>query len=250
MIALAPAANPDATEDSAPTLERWRSWLIEALGRRARPLPVAPTHAFQSSPKPAMPYRLTFSRHALEELGELRFTTVEGGTIAMFALMLFPYSDEVPIFASEIVVFGSRIRVAVADIQSPTPGAPLPSFLAAGMKELAEDYPWLQATGPLPDWCVAHFTPNALYGVGLEPETMPLIETAYARLAQLYAEGIGHIRLPEAPAGPASLHYRAHHAEYTPGRPFMQKVFGEAWTEDFLTNGMYGPGAALLQQVH
>ena len=33
--------------------------------------------------------------------------------------------------------------------------------------------------------------------------------------------------------------YKLHHVAHTPGRPYLERMFGAEWTESFLRNAMY-----------
>jgi hypothetical protein len=168
---------------------------------------------------------------------DLRFTGIQGKSTSIFSLMVFPHhADRVPIFASEFVVFGGIVRAAVADIQSV--GEHAAAAARAPLGRLGSRWRHLQASGPLPEWCREHFTPESVFVLRAGVASLDTLDEALEDFLDEYVR-----LLREAPRGYAAADhcraYKDHHIEHTPGRRYLTRFFGGDWCEAFLRKGMY-----------
>lgn len=158
-------------------------------------------------------------------------------------LMIFSSAaDACPVFASEIILFGSKIRVAVIDHQSPDRQMPLRKEIEAKLGALQARYqPQLTPGGELPEWAKAHFTSACIYCRPSTPEETPVVEQAFEDYLQMWVADWLPRSAPEPAAQEILSAYQFHHVENTPGRPFLSQVFGAEWTEKYLRQFMYAP---------
>lgn len=215
----------------AAALEAFRS-------RKVRLLPAPAEFAEAATQAPLPSCRLRFREAEIHEFGRLRFTGIEGRGTTIFSLMIFPHDPaSSPVFASEFVRFGKFLRAAVVDWQPLVAGA---QFAAADQYAPAE----LRATEELPAWCRAHFTPHAVFRLGAPAEQLPALNRAFVQALRLYVRASTRVRTARPKEEPSELAaYKEHHVEHTPGRPYLARMFGEAWTERFLAEAMYAPQA-------
>lgn len=168
---------------------------------------------------------------------DLRFTGIDGKSTSIFSLMVFPrHGDQVPIFASEFVIFGGLVRAAVVDLQSV--GGPAADAAREPLARLGARWSSLQATGPMPEWCRDHFTPESVFVLR---EGVASLDTLDAAFGDFLAEYVRILR--DAPEGHAPQDhcraYKDHHIAHTPGRRYLTRFFGGDWCEAFLRKGMY-----------
>lgn len=178
--------------------------------------------------------------------GEGRCALIRSARVEILNLMIFPsVRDRVPIFASEIIVMGGKVNVAVVDWQMPEGPWSLQEVDRRGLKALHDR--WTQGLthgGALPKWALEHFTPYCVYVRPVGAEETPGVEEAFRAYLEEWF-GRCAIRMEERchqQPGRDGLHrYLNHHVEHTPGRPFLSKVFGPEWAESYFRQFMYAP---------
>lgn len=200
-------------------------------------LPVPDEYRLRTNETMKVPVRLAFERARVLGAAEVRFTTIEGPGTEIFALMIFPDdASRTPVFASEFVVFGKAVRAAVVDLQPAGMESPWRERSESALMLLGAANPDLLAPAEMPEWCRDYFTRGAVFALRREMHELPRLEAVLGAYLDLWS------RLPAAGGGTASgaLHdYKTHHIVHTPGRPYLEKMFGLEWTEAFLRNAMY-----------
>jgi hypothetical protein len=181
---------------------------------------------------------LQFHDWVLPGAGELRCTEIFGPRAQIFNLMIFPNGGASPwIFASEIVVFGGGVRIAVIDIQRPDRVADdLPEAHLLRLQPLRQV---LTNVEDLPAWAHAHFTAWSVVHRSSTLEALPAILQAYRTHLDVWCD----LQREESSSLPEAEHvadYKSHHASNSPGVPFLSKLFGADWTKQFLHGHMYG----------
>lgn len=177
---------------------------------------------------------------------EGRCALIHSNRIEIINLMIFPEdASSIPIFASEIILMGGKVSVAVIDWQ-----------MAGGPHEMAEEderrlevlnSSWsrgLTHGGAFPDWALQHFSPHCIYARPKTAHETTGIQNAFVGYLTAWfrfcARRMGVI--PSYHRDKSLLdHYVNHHVEHTPGRPFLSKVFGTEWAESYFRHFMYAP---------
>jgi len=222
---------------SATMGDRVREGLRARFAPSWRDMPVAPEYRARVNDTLKVPVRLAFDRARVADAAELRLTTIEGPGTEIFALMIFPDDpSRVPVFASEFVAFGKIVRAAVVDLQPAGMAAPARDELDRALAPLPAANPDLLASGELPEWCRDYFTRGAVFALRREVDELPRLE----RVLDEYLHAWCDLAKPgRAGADSALAAYKSHHVAHTPGRPYLERMFGPEWTEAFLRNAMY-----------
>ncbi|MFQ3670128.1 MAG: hypothetical protein SNJ84_01570 [Verrucomicrobiia bacterium] len=181
-------------------------------------------------------------RHSSGSVG--RCALIASERIEILNLMVFPANaSQVPIFASEIILFGGKISVAVVDWQMASGPTALPDQDRSILTRLHASWtPALTPGGTFPDWAQAHFTPFCLYTRPQSAKETQSIQDAFTHYFQTWLNQCAPRLAPESV--PTENHldsYLHHHVEHTPGRPFLTKVFGSDWAEAYFRSFMYAP---------
>lgn len=226
-------------EATAATMgSRVRDCLRARFASSWRDLDVPPEYRVRINEAMKVPVRLAFDRARVLDAAELRLTTIEGPGTEIFALMVFPDDpSRVPVFASEFVVFGKIVRAAVVDLQPAGMSSDSRGELDRALAPLAAANPDLLASGELPDWCRDYFTRGAVFALRREMADLPRLETVLADYVDAWSRLCTHGG--DSPPSAALDAYKSHHVVHTPGRPYLEKMFGIEWTEAFLRNAMY-----------
>lgn len=212
----------------------WTDRLIAILAHTSiTPVPVDEEFARREGPRGTV---LTYREWKVDGLGELRATDILGPKLRIHATMLYPNDSEVqPVFAAELVVLGTLVRAAVADIQPLTHAAQQSPRLREALAETAPRTARWRAS-EAPDWCTDHFTEAALLSLKRTEAELEELESVYDAIAEAFVR----MELRADPkANPATAEYKHHHFVHTPGRKYMSAAFGVEWTEKFLAEGMY-----------
>jgi len=182
---------------------------------------------------------------------DVRCSSILGSTVEILNLLAFPRRPWAePIFASQLVLFGGRPWVVVADVE-PAWGddAERTTRLLAGLRPCAASVSDLPGAGEIPEWARGIFTPYAFFSRPDDPKLIGRVAEGYRTYWNAYeqlwirpaAESVDdgdsaairescHMRLAE---------YKEHHIQHSPGLAYLGRVFGEEWTRSFLAKFMY-----------
>lgn len=174
---------------------------------------------------------------------EARAAWITSPRAAIVNLMVFPAAaDRIPVFASELIAFGTKVHVAVIDHQMVGGHSAHSDDLAQILRPLhARWQNQFPSGGDLPDWAHTHFTPWCIYTRGLPAEKIPLLEAAFLDYWDAWATHWLINSKNQESVHPAIHHYLHHHLVHTPGRTFLAKFFGENWAQQYLASFMYAP---------
>ncbi len=180
------------------------------------------------------------------EGAEGRCALIYSERIEILNLMIFPWASErLPVFASELILMGGRVQVAVVDWQMPEGADALSGADAAELAGLHGKWAGtLTPGGALPGWAERHFTPFCIYTRPRTEDETRAVQGAFVEYLSRWlnrCRGRWGDKKMEWCGGPALNDYLHHHVENTPGRPFLSKVFGEAWAERYFREFMYAP---------
>jgi hypothetical protein len=206
--------------------------LLEAFGPKAMPLPEELGRAVSHHGKTHL--------HAEQwELGGVPGTTcrwvyITGVATEILNAMFYPARGG-PVFVAEFLATANVPRLAFIDLQTPGLNAGQAENVEAALKAAprllpaAEDNP--------PDWASKHSTGKYLWSRPGSVEASAAFDgckTAYAFYLNAWKT------LVEMPANPeAHTAYRQFKLANWPGRDYMDKMFGEAWTARFATEFLY-----------
>jgi hypothetical protein len=216
-------------------------WTVSRLGQHGFfPAPVDKDFAFRSG-KAGLDleaYSWAHSRGTIAKCAHLH-----GPRAEVLNLMVYPrHALRVPIFAVELILFGSLPRVAVIDLQ---PAAGLehdPDWSEQIACRLDTLPPTVRSAlapgGELPLWARSHFSRSCLYS---RPGSLPQMAPVYAGYRHILRLWLQEYLPLEGPcSGQRELtEYQQHHVRETPGRKFLHTSFGVEWTERFLAEFMY-----------
>lgn len=163
--------------------------------------------------------------------------------IEFINLMIFPkQSRQAPIFASEIILFGSKVHVAVIDHQTPEPNGPLRPEIGKLLQPLQTHYASkLSPGGEFPDWARQHFTPWCIYSRPVHSSETSTVCSAFCTYLDLWLNS-WLPRLNSIPEDQSLMNaYLHHHKVNLPGRVFLDKAFGTEWAERYLNEFLYAP---------
>jgi len=214
----------------------------DLLGQ-AMPLELPPDYASAQARK------ISFSADFYAaEFGECRSVYIASDKIEIFNLFFFPKeSIFLPVYAMEFVRMGEKMIVAVIDVAG-NPDSP-------NSRQLAKDiiWPYREANAHLPQgddpptWyqecrsgCDFFVRPNG------REQMQELIVLHY----QIFGEYLATVRTAADSAnGRADLYpsehdtwqqaYKTHHADNSPGLPFLNRTFGEDWTQCMLRQHLF-----------
>jgi len=185
-----------------------------------------------------------------ECLCELRLVTIQGQASEIHNAWVFPVQPAaLPVFASEILVFGHRPRLAFIDVPAPGLCPALLPQLAHRLAAISERYQDLRPGEPPPDWATNASTGHWLYARSTSQEMLPRLLQAYQEYLTAWIDFAtsGGEADPgptvESESTPDSVdrytQYKQHHAAHTPGRTFLAKLYGPDWAEQFMDQFLY-----------
>lgn len=172
---------------------------------------------------------------------DLKCALIFSDKVQIINLMIYPAdAARIPVFATEIICFGDIPRVAVIDLQAVDPEGPLRNKIDHCLKPLhAQFQDVLTDGGELPDWAEEHFTPYCIYSrPSTSAEWHPLRKALLIYLDLWLTKFIPERQSLITDAEHLNL-YRTHHVINTPGRPYLKKIFGDTWSENYFRNFMY-----------
>jgi hypothetical protein len=210
--------------------------LLAALPSETIELPLSPAHAARD----ALGVRHAAHARLLPGRAEIRAVHLAGPRAEVLNLFLFP-SVAAPIFAMEFVAFGKKPVVAVIDAKGHEPAG---RALAARVLRAAHArHPDLPRGDDAPAWFEECRSGDDFF---VRPSDLGQFTVLTSILHQVWRELLA--ALPAAgPATPedaeAVQSYKDHHRAHSPGRPFLHRTFGEAWTEDFMVRCLFAPPA-------
>jgi hypothetical protein len=198
---------------------------------------VAPEHARQVVRDTVV----TTHRWVLPERGEVRSVSIEGRKVHILTAFVWPEPGLVaPVYAMEFVVFGPRPIVAVIDAvglagnRSEILATEVMRAARAGLEYEAGDDP--------PAWYVDCRSGEDIFARPASLDAMPAFEQAHGRGIRRALDILEEAAPCNASAAHAAAQtsYKHHHAKNSPGRPWLQKSFGEDWTERYLLETVFG----------
>jgi hypothetical protein len=184
---------------------------------------------------------LAFHSFVLPGVAQLRATVIVGPRVQIFNAMAFPLrEDQLPILATEVVLFGDSLRIGVVDLETAGEG-PVAERTAAALDGLAPVAGAFTRVDPLPEWCAAYFSPQCIVTRADGLDDLPRLADALAAFAGSWADLVGEAgaaAMGDAP-GPGVQAYKHHHIVHSPGLVFLGRMFGEEWTRRYMAAGMY-----------
>jgi len=174
----------------------------------------------------------------------VRYTRVCSVKVDIATLMIYPTAgaDLLPIFGAEWVVVGPQCTRLVLDVEPAAAHLPVAGHLPKYFAALGQRWQAVFPTDPnMAEWFAAIAQPWALHS-SCALEQLPLLRQAYHDFLQAYM-ALADAVLPLVSGGadtPEVAAYKQHHAEHSPGKPLMARVFGPEWTHTFLHETHFG----------
>lgn len=176
--------------------------------------------------------------------GDLRTVHIKGPKVEIINLFHFPFPEQaLPVYAIEFVVFGKRPIVGVIDLKMLVDFEDLAEQSTEIMLAAHQRFPQLKPADDPPDWYEECRSGDDFF---TRPESLDLLDDLIAchdyvweRLCTL---ANARKRLPEAwveAQRSAVQDYKDHHRINSPGLPFLNRQFGEEWTDRFLREGLF-----------
>jgi hypothetical protein len=189
--------------------------------------------------------------HSGQPIVECRMVLIEGSANTILNTWAFPFaSSQLPVFAAELIAMAGLPRLTFMDIQVPGLDQPQRQKSRKLTDVIRSSYCDLVSDELPPSWAIDSSDGNYLFMRGAEADAFPRIQSAYLELLDAYltitraCEASCHDRLCNQQATESLRDYQHHHMQHSPGRMFLGKVFGEQWTDDFLTHFLFTlPGA-------
>lgn len=189
-------------------------------------------------------------------LADVRMVLITGSKNTIINTWAFPYRpDHTPVFAAELIALAGAPRLTFMDIQIPALRTVIAESVQAATRDLPERYRSLRIDEIPPAWAIEATAGNYLFARQQSAERFPTICQAYLAMLERYLQRF--VATDVLSASPLAtntngmhdaldtLHaYQIHHLHSSPGKVFLGKVFGEVWTESFLTDFLFQrPGA-------
>ncbi|MFQ3592140.1 MAG: hypothetical protein SNJ82_02995 [Gemmataceae bacterium] len=174
----------------------------------------------------------------------VRYTRVCSAKVDIATLMIYPTAGaaRLPIFGAEWVVVGCHCTRLVLDVEPAAAHLPVSRQLGEHFAKLGQRWQNVFPTDAnMAQWFASIAQPWALHSA-CAVEQLPLLRQAYREYLQAYINLVNLI-LPKVPSGadtPEVAAYKRHHAEHSPGKPLMDRVFGPEWTHRFLHETHFG----------
>lgn len=182
---------------------------------------------------------------------EFRIVLIEGSANTILNTWAFPFSaSHLPVFAAELIAMAGLPRLTFMDIQVPSLSEIQIQKTRERTREIRREFTDLVCEELPPAWAIDASGGDYLFRRSSDATTFPRIQNAYLALLDAYlAQTTEHTHIPRNQARDLQSRetlsaYQQHHMQHSPGRMFLGKVFGEYWTDDFLTNFLFTlPGA-------
>lgn len=174
-------------------------------------------------------------------LAECRIVRITGPSVDIVNTMVFPLDPErLPVFAAELLVFGNRPQLVFVDLQVPGLNPDMRGRVSGVAATLARQYASLP-TEPPPDWAVAFSTGGFVFTRCHDQECLPQLRELYFDYLRCWRDLAlaGQIGSPGPLASAELARYKREHVAHSPGRPFLARMFGSAWTDAFLNDFLY-----------
>lgn len=176
--------------------------------------------------------------------GDLRSVHIKGPKVEIINLFHFPDAEQaLPVYAIEFVVFGKRPIVGVIDLKMLVDFEDVPEQSAQILIEAHRRFPNLTPAEDPPEWYQECRSGHDFF---TRPESLDLLDDLIACheyvWGRLCALAEAQKRLPEAwveSQRNAVQAYKDHHRINSPGLPFLNRQFGEEWTDRFLREGLF-----------
>lgn len=204
-----------------------------ALSSEAREAALDPAFGLVERPLGAGALTMRTRCWTLGDRYELRTAHIRSPKIEIFTSFLYPDpSLRMPLYAMEFVILGRKPIVAVLDAVDLAGGDTAARILEHAHREAPE----MTNADDAPDWFLECRSGSDFF---LRPESAETFDA----LAAIHEHVVSALlAITDAPAAPdpdahaaAIADYKHHHRVNSPGLPLLNRVLGEAWTEEYMT---------------
>ena len=209
--------------------------------------PCGPSPEFARVERPQKRGKTVFSAGfwRLEERGELRTVFIVSSAVEIVNLFFFPEANRAcPVYAMEFVRLGKKGVVGVIDCKAAPEDENAVRSAKVILSEGHRRFPQLENGNNPPAWYQEARSGNDFF---IRPESLEVFDDLisahhfcweqYVNIAALVPAD----RTEEYCAKRDSFvrGYKDHHRDNSPGIPFLNRVFGEDWTRDFLWSELF-----------
>lgn len=176
--------------------------------------------------------------------GELRSVHIFGPKIQIINMFFFPhYEKELPVYAMEMVLYGKKPIVAVMDLIG-MPCTPKASEDAHRVLMKAhEKYPNLHNADDPPNWFTECRSGNDFFIRPKSTEEITNLLSVHNDIWKSLLSLLQGCSLTNKndlfPFSREVQNYKDHHRENSPGLKFLNRSFGEEWTNAFLKQHLF-----------
>jgi hypothetical protein len=172
--------------------------------------------------------------------GHFRSVYICAPKIDVFSFFFYPLPHfQLPIFATEFVRLGNRPIVAVIDAKCLIPSMTCRESVVTTLQQAHQSFPHLENADDPPDWYSAC---RSGYDFFVRPRDLPELETTMQACLHVWRDLVKIIH-QHVDFGPAETEtharliqdYKQHHRENSPGLPLLNRSFGPAWTNEYLS---------------
>lgn len=187
-------------------------------------------------------------RRSTRPICDVRCVLIRGSKNTIINTWAFPYQPDVdPVYAAELIAFGGMPRLAFLDVQAPGMRSECVAKVHGHVARTCRYFPHLRIKETPPEWAIAATTGNYLFTRDGQASLFDAISDAYLRLLDSYLEFIlssdqDDTRfLVDVGSFEQLRAYQIHHMDHSPGKVFLSKLFGEAWTTSFMNQFLFSP---------
>lgn len=221
------------------------AWIVQAL--TLAPIDLPPDLAAATGSWKGAPVTIATRAYRGGPIRYARFVQLVGADLEIGNLLCLPEpSYPLPIFGADLVGLPRATAMLAADLSPTLPPGPERARQLEPFARLRAAHPLLPPGGPLPSWCLAWFSPHALY-TRVTPDELPAAEAAFWDLPRCFVEAARHASLrPDLAAEIARYQdgYAAAHRTDDKGLGLLARMFGDPWADRYLAEVLFPPLSA------
>lgn len=180
------------------------------------------------------------------DIARFRVARLKCPGLDCLSVLLLPQNPKVaPLFASQWVLTGTILRVLFIDVEWLIDNNSGWNATRQALAKHSKAWQAMSAPVELPPWLTMSQGPQVLFGSVKNPcwETLSAIYEDYFQFSLKFMKDAPKAKHPS----PEIEEVMKSHGKHFPGRPVLNKLFGNDWTEEFLRDWHFGPNHDCLQ---
>jgi len=176
-------------------------------------------------------------------VAECRTVVITGSSSAIFNALVFPrFPALLPVLVAELLVLGNQPRLAFVDLQDGGLAEQQRVRVVVRAQEIARRHRHLPRDSQVPAWAIRFST--GAYTYTRPEQASPLEEwlTMYTQYLDAWID-LAQAWHAAPESGDALLEnlrdFKSDHLAHWPGKDYLAKLFGAAWTDRFLNLFLY-----------